>query len=100
MRQLPGKCELKVRRNNVLEDSYAAVMAHSGEDLKKRLMVSFDNEDGLDYGGVSRYIALAMVGVLVLICTLGNGSSYYLMKYSIRVMVYSSTRHMITTPYR
>lgn len=100
MRQLPGKCELKVRRNNVLEDSYAAVMAHSGEDLKKRLMVSFDNEDGLDYGGVSRYIALAMVDVLVLICTLGNGSSYYLMKYSIRVMVYSSTRHMITTPYR
>ncbi|KXN88286.1 putative E3 ubiquitin-protein ligase hulA [Leucoagaricus sp. SymC.cos] len=54
MRLLPGKCELKVRRNNVLEDSYAAVMAHTGEDLKKRLMVSFDNEDGLDYGGVSR----------------------------------------------
>lgn len=54
MRVLPGKCELKVRRNNILEDSYAATMAHTGEDLKKRLMVSFDNEDGLDYGGVSR----------------------------------------------
>lgn len=54
MRVLPGKCEMKVRRNNILEDSYAAVMAHTGEDLKKRLMVSFDNEDGLDYGGVSR----------------------------------------------
>ncbi|KAF9452982.1 HECT-domain-containing protein [Macrolepiota fuliginosa MF-IS2] len=54
MRVLPGKCELKVRRNNILEDSFAAVMAHTGEDLKKRLMVSFDNEDGLDYGGVSR----------------------------------------------
>lgn len=54
MRVLSGKCEIKVRRNNILEDSYAAVMAHTGEDLKKRLMVSFDNEDGLDYGGVSR----------------------------------------------
>jgi len=67
MRPLPGKCELKVRRDNVLEDSYAAVMAHSGEDLKKRLMVSFDNEDGLDYGGVSRYVASTIVDVLVLI---------------------------------
>lgn len=56
MRVLPGKCELKVRRNNILEDSYAATMAHTGEDLKKRLMVSFDNEDGLDYGGVSRRV--------------------------------------------
>jgi E3 ubiquitin-protein ligase NEDD4 len=56
MRVQPGKCELKVRRNNILEDSYAAIMAHTGDDLKKRLMVSFDNEDGLDYGGVSRCV--------------------------------------------
>jgi len=98
MRPLPGKCELKVRRNNVLEDSYAAVMAHSGEDLKKRLMVSFDNEDGLDYGGVSRYVASIMYDVLVLIYVLGNGSSYYLMKYSIRATAYSNTRRMTTTP--
>lgn len=55
MRILPGKCEVKVRRNRVLEDSYGAVMALTGEDLKRRLMVSFDGEDGLDYGGVSRY---------------------------------------------
>ncbi|KAK1223466.1 hypothetical protein PQX77_013655 [Marasmius sp. AFHP31] len=54
MRQLPGKCDVKVRRNRVLEDSYAAVMAHHGEDLKRRLMVNFEGEDGLDYGGVSR----------------------------------------------
>lgn len=56
MRVLPGKCEVKVRRNRVLEDSYGAVMALTGEDLKRRLMVSFDGEDGLDYGGVSRYV--------------------------------------------
>lgn len=54
MRILPGKCELKIRRTRLLEDSYAAVMAQSGEDLKRRLLITFDGEDGLDYGGVSR----------------------------------------------
>ncbi|TFK40825.1 hypothetical protein BDQ12DRAFT_648114 [Crucibulum laeve] len=54
MRVLPGKCELKIRRTRVLEDSYSAVMALTGEDLKRRLMVNFEGEDGLDYGGVSR----------------------------------------------
>ena len=42
----------------VLEDSYGVVMALTGEDLKRRLMVisGFEgaSEDGLDYGGVSR----------------------------------------------
>ncbi|KAJ7600618.1 hypothetical protein C8J56DRAFT_1010453 [Mycena floridula] len=54
MRVLPGKCDIKVRRGHMLEDSYTAIMAHTGEDLKRRLMLSFDSEDGLDYGGVSR----------------------------------------------
>ncbi|PFH54090.1 hypothetical protein AMATHDRAFT_863 [Amanita thiersii Skay4041] len=54
MRVLTGKCEVRVRRTRILEDSYAAVMSFTGEDLKRRLMVSFDGEDGLDYGGVSR----------------------------------------------
>ena len=54
MRVLASKCEIKVRRSRILEDSYSAVMSHTGEDLKRRLMVSFDGEDGLDYGGVSR----------------------------------------------
>jgi len=54
MRVLPGKCEIKIRRTRVLEDSYGAVMALTGEHLKRRLMVNFEGEDGLDYGGVSR----------------------------------------------
>ncbi|KIY45606.1 HECT-domain-containing protein [Fistulina hepatica ATCC 64428] len=54
MRGLPGKCDIKVRRSNVLEDSFAAIMAHTPENLKRRLMISFEGEDGLDYGGVSR----------------------------------------------
>ena len=56
MRVTAGKCEMKIRRIRVLEDSFGAVMALTGEDLKKRLMVSFEGEDGLDYGGVSRYV--------------------------------------------
>jgi hypothetical protein len=31
-------------------------MACNGEDLKRRLMVMFEGEDGLDYGGVSRSV--------------------------------------------
>ncbi|KAF7298971.1 E3 ubiquitin-protein ligase [Mycena indigotica] len=54
MRVLNGKCEIKVRRAHILEDSYGSVMALTSEDLKRRLMVSFDGEDGLDYGGVGR----------------------------------------------
>jgi E3 ubiquitin-protein ligase NEDD4 len=57
MRVSNGKCEIKIRRTRVLEDSYSAVMALSGEDLKRRLMVNFEGEDGLDYGGVSRSVS-------------------------------------------
>jgi E3 ubiquitin-protein ligase NEDD4 len=56
MRVINGKCEMKIRRSRVLEDSFGAVMALTGEDLKRRLMVSFEGEDGLDYGGVSRCV--------------------------------------------
>jgi len=51
---LNGKCELKVRRAMIFEDSYAVVMKMPAESLKMRLMISFDGEDGLDFGGVSR----------------------------------------------
>jgi E3 ubiquitin-protein ligase NEDD4 len=54
MRVKDGKCELRLRRGRVLEDSFTAVMRMSGDDLKRRLMIKFEGEDGLDYGGVSR----------------------------------------------
>ncbi|KAG9315721.1 hypothetical protein JVU11DRAFT_3368 [Chiua virens] len=54
MRTKDGKCEFKLRRNRVLEDSFATVMKMRGDDMKKRLVVRFEGEDGLDYGGVSR----------------------------------------------
>lgn len=54
LRIMSGQCHIKVRRSNIFEDSYAEIMRQSASDLKKRLMIKFDGEDGLDYGGLSR----------------------------------------------
>ncbi|OZJ02783.1 putative E3 ubiquitin-protein ligase hulA [Bifiguratus adelaidae] len=54
LRPIPGQCQIKVNRNRLFEDSFAEIMRQSPSDLKKRLMIKFDGEDGLDYGGVSR----------------------------------------------
>lgn len=54
LRILSGQCHVKVRRSNIFEDSYAEIMRQPATDLKKRLMIKFDGEEGLDYGGVSR----------------------------------------------
>lgn len=56
MRVKDGKCEFRLRRGRVLEDSFTAVMRMNSDDLKRRLMIKFDGEDGLDYGGVSRSV--------------------------------------------
>ena len=54
LRPIPNQCHIKVRRNYIFEDSYAEIMRQTPNDLKKRLMIKFEGEDGLDYGGVSR----------------------------------------------
>ncbi|CAO3678688.1 unnamed protein product [Umbelopsis vinacea] len=54
LRPVPGQCHIKVRREHIFEDAYAEVMRQAPADLKKRLMIKFDGEDGLDYGGLSR----------------------------------------------
>ncbi|KKY14550.1 putative e3 ubiquitin-protein ligase pub1 [Diplodia seriata] len=54
LRIVSGQCHVKVRRSHIFEDSYHEVMRQSAGDLKKRLMIKFDGEDGLDYGGLSR----------------------------------------------
>ena len=38
----------------VLQDSYRQVMKMRPKDLRKRLMVKFRGEEGLDYGGIAR----------------------------------------------
>ncbi|KAJ1653781.1 hypothetical protein IWQ61_006162, partial [Dispira simplex] len=54
MRPMPGQCHIKVRRDHIFEDSYTEIMRQPVSELKKRLMIKFDGEDGLDYGGLSR----------------------------------------------
>ncbi|NXD32174.1 PUB1 ligase, partial [Spelaeornis formosus] len=54
LRPSPGQCHVKVRRTHIFEDSYAEIMRQTPNDLRKRLMIKFDGEDGLDYGGLSR----------------------------------------------
>lgn len=54
MRPAPGQCHVNVRRTHIFEDSYYEIMRHTPTDLKKRLLIKFAGEDGLDYGGLSR----------------------------------------------
>ena len=63
MRILSGQCHVKVRRSHIFEDSYAEIMRAPPADLKKRLMIKFDGEDGLDYGGLSRCVFLPNVAI-------------------------------------
>ena len=55
-RPVPGDCRVVVRRNNLFEDAFAEIMKHKEEDLRKRLMITFKGEEGVDFGGVSRCV--------------------------------------------
>lgn len=67
LRILSGQCHVKVRREHIFEDSYAEIMRQNPNELKKRLMIKFDGEDGLDYGGLSRQVLRIDVNFLLLI---------------------------------
>lgn len=98
LRIMSGQCHVKVRRNNIFEDSYAEIMRQSASDLKKRLMIKFDGEDGLDYGGLSRYISLCFHLNVFRLTLAVNSSSFFLMKCSTPSTVCSSTRPTIIIP--
>ncbi len=49
-----GHCRIEVSRRNVFEDSYRTIMKIRARDLKKKLHIKFQGEDGLDYGGIAR----------------------------------------------
>lgn len=52
---VPNKFEVKVVRTNILEDSYRIITNVTRVDLlKTKLWIEFENEIGLDYGGLSR----------------------------------------------
>uniref|UniRef100_A0A8C1ZDV6 E3 ubiquitin-protein ligase NEDD4-like n=1 Tax=Cyprinus carpio TaxID=7962 RepID=A0A8C1ZDV6_CYPCA len=52
---IPNRFEMKLHRNNILEESYRRIMSLKKPDsLKARLWIEFESEKGLDYGGVAR----------------------------------------------
>ncbi|KAI0279868.1 hypothetical protein BGY98DRAFT_1095933 [Russula aff. rugulosa BPL654] len=54
MRAQPGYCQIKVRRNHIFEDSYTEITRQTPDNLKKRLIIKFEGEDGLDSEGPAR----------------------------------------------
>eukprot|EP00088_Acartia_fossae_P069938 TRINITY_DN9237_c0_g1_i1.p1 TRINITY_DN9237_c0_g1~~TRINITY_DN9237_c0_g1_i1.p1 ORF type:complete len:874 (-),score=165.88 TRINITY_DN9237_c0_g1_i1:8-2629(-) len=54
---VPNKIEIKVKRSQILEDSYRqihSIQSNKVDTLKTKLWIEFDGEVGLDYGGVAR----------------------------------------------
>ena len=72
---------ISVRRAYILEDSYNQLRLRSTQDLKGRLTVHFQGEEGIDAGGLTRewYQLLSRVifdkGAL-LFTTVGNESTF------------------------
>ena len=103
MREVPGKCDIKIRRGMAFEDSFAAVMRSSRDDMRRRLMIRFDGEDGLDYGGVSRSVHIYhfhLFPIILILLVLGNGSSSFLTTCSTHHMVCSPIQLWTATPSR
>ena len=104
MREVPGKCDIKIRRSMAFEDSFATVMRSTREDMRRRLMIRFDGEDGLDYGGVSRsvpsLVPISFCPIFLIPPLLGNGSSSFLTTCSTHHTVYLPTRQWTATPSR
>ncbi|KAL0361730.1 UNVERIFIED_CONTAM: E3 ubiquitin-protein ligase UPL1 [Sesamum radiatum] len=59
-----GPLRISVRRAYILEDSYNQLRMRSAQDLKGRLTVHFQGEEGIDAGGLTRewYQLLSRVG--------------------------------------
>ena len=56
---------MSVRRENLLEDAYRFIMSTSAKHLRaQRIYVSWDEEEGLDYGGPQRELFFKLSRVL------------------------------------
>ncbi len=97
MRAQPGNCQIKVRRNHIFEDSYAEIMRQTPNDLKKRLMIKFEGEDGLDYGGLARFVPEQALVPDSPHTPIENSFSCSHMRCSTPFTVFSNIRHMTTT---
>ena len=52
-------------REDVFEESYRQIMKMRPKDLKKRLMIKFRGEDGLDYGGIARFLCSHLISLAI-----------------------------------
>jgi len=50
MRVQPGHCQIYVRRDHIFEDSYEEIMRQTPQDLKKRLVITFEGQGVPDPG--------------------------------------------------
>ena len=51
---LSHPCRIDINRKRIFEESFRIISQMQPRDLKKRLLVKFRGEEGLDYGGVAR----------------------------------------------
>lgn len=51
---LTHPCRIDIKRKQLFDDSFRVLSQMTSRDLKKRLLVKFRGEEGLDYGGVAR----------------------------------------------
>ena len=80
-----GHIKISVTRQTLFEDSFHQVMRLPAYELRRRLFIIFRGEDGLDYGGVARWV--------VFVCVLSrvpfNFCSQYLSKWRYLVVLRS-----------
>lgn len=60
-----GHCRLELSREDIFEESYRQIMKMRPKDMRKRLMVKFRGEEGLDYGGDQKYYYFLNYATLV-----------------------------------
>jgi len=46
---------IEVHRNNLFNDAFISIMGKSPQELKKRLIITYIGEEGIDIGGLLRY---------------------------------------------
>lgn len=57
--------KITVSRQTLFEDSYHQIMRSAAYEMRKRLYIVFRGEEGLDYGGVSRYTSFSKGSILL-----------------------------------
>jgi len=50
--------KIEVNRNDIFRDAFNDIMTKSPQELKKRLTIIYKEEEGIDAGGLLRYILL------------------------------------------